>query len=155
MSARVEVHRIRSRLDDTLARGKAMPAIESQADYARHFCVLVSGLIERAAQLALMDYSSRTAAPAVQSYVEHGLSRFTNAKSGRLVALFGQFDKGWGHDLDAFLIDERKDAVNSVVSNRHNIAHGHSVSLSLGQIEAYYKQVLRVVEKFLDVCGCA
>ena len=154
MNARLEVHRLTSRLDATLARGKTIEVIEAQADCARYFCILVSGLIERGAQLALMDYASRTSSPATKGYVDYHLGHFTNATSKKLIELFGRFDANWARTLATVLVDEKKDAIDSVIANRHLIAHGHSVGLSLGRIDQYYTRVQTVVEEMLDICGC-
>lgn len=154
MNARQEVHRLVTRVDAILARGKRIPEMESQADYARHLCVLASGLIERGAQLALTDYAHRTSSPSILSYVESNLRKFTNANSKKLLDLFGRFDSQWRDSLKLSLADQKKDAIDSIIANRHQIAHGGSVGLSLGRMESYYQHVRELLDDMLNLCGC-
>ncbi len=39
-----------------------------------------------------------------------------------------------------------KDAVDSVVSNRHLIAHGQDVGIGFGTIKKYYERVVKAIE---------
>ena len=43
--------------------------------------------------------------------------------------------------------DEEKDAINSVVANRHLIAHGRNVGVSHVNVKAWYKNIKRFVQK--------
>jgi len=155
MIARQEIHQMMARLEATLDRAKPVTPIEVQADYAKYVCVLVSGLIEKAAYLCLLDCAQRTSSPRIQRYVESNLSWFQNAKASKLVELFAQFDSLWATQLEAFLVDEKKDAVDSIVTNRHRIAHGEQVGgLSIGRMKDYYKAVKAVIEEMLRICEC-
>ena len=149
-----EIHAIRQRIDATFERAGHIEDLETQADMARYICVLVSGLLERSASEALLDYTARSASPVVQRYVEARLDRFTNAKASKILNLFGDFNPDWRECLDTFIVDERKTAIDSVIANRHLIAHGRSVGLSLGRIREYSVQVDKVVDKMLELCEC-
>jgi len=157
MIARQEIHRIETRLDSVLGRAKTVDALdtESRADYAKYLCVLVSGLIEKAAYLSLLGYAQRKSAPKIQEYVKWHLARFQNAKAARLVELFRHFDSGWAVALDNCLVDENRDAIDSVVANKNRIAHGEDVgALSLLRIEEYYRRVKNVINHMMTICGC-
>ena len=142
-------------MDATIERAKAIDTLEVQGDYAKYLCVLVSGLIEKAAYLCLMDCAQRASSPRVQKYVESNLNWFQNAKASKLIDLFAQFDRQWAVQLEGYLIDEKKDAVDSIVTNRHRIAHGEQVGgLSLGRVKEYYARVKAVIERMLTICEC-
>jgi len=55
------------------------------------------------------------------------------------------FEKKWSVDLSAFMDGARKDALDSVVDLRNKIAHGESVSLSLGTISQYFERIDEIV----------
>jgi len=38
-----------------------------------------------------------------------------------------------------------KDSIDSVIANRHNIAHGKSVGMSLGTIKGHYDNIKKVI----------
>lgn len=81
----------------------------------------------------------------MSSYVERQLNHWTSPTTEKLVALLGAFDSNWGSQAAAYLVDERKESINSLVANRHKIAHGESVGTSLHQVKRQYATVLDVV----------
>lgn len=152
MNGRAAVATLQSRLDATFGRAGGLgDDAELLSDFARHLCVLVSGFLEEAVRELLMEHVRRQSSPTVQRFVESRLSRFTNAKSQRLVELLNSFDQTWGSELEAFLADEYKDAVNSLISLRHRIAHGHFVGITLSRVSDYYSRVKRVVDCVADL----
>jgi hypothetical protein len=62
------------------------------------------------------------------------------------------FDSTWGEDLDSYLIDEKKDAIDSVVGLRHKIAHGEYVGVTISRVRDYYAIVAKVVDHVADLC---
>jgi hypothetical protein len=117
MTGRAEVSRLRQQLDATFARSAAASHdAELQADLARYLCVLVSGFLEQAVVELLLEHTRNRAAPTVHQHVEASLRRFANPKARRLVHLLGSFHPDWRRDFETFLVDERKDAVDSIIS---------------------------------------
>ncbi len=124
-----------------------------QSDFAKYLCILVSGYVETAVTELLLEHSRRNAAPTVQRYVEAHTRRLTNLNSERLQQLLGSFDPDWRQSLSQLLVDEKKDALDSVVSLRNKIAHGESVGLTYQRIIGYFKHIKPVVEKVEDLCA--
>lgn len=150
MNGRFEVDRLRRRLDATFARAPGPSIdIETQADFARYLCVLVSGFLENAIVEHVLDVAQTRSAPEVALFVERQLEYWTNPTCEKIAQLLGSFNPDWRLASEAYLIDERKAAVNSLVALRHKIAHGGSVGTSLAQVKAYYSVVLDVVA-FID-----
>jgi hypothetical protein len=56
------------------------------------------------------------------------------------------FDPLWAESVEQFMGDERKDAVDSIVNNRHQIAHGRSVGISYVTIKKYYEKAVEIVD---------
>lgn len=152
MNGRVEVSRLRMRLDATFARVPSSSAdLEIQADYAKYLCVLVSGFFENAIVALILYYAEQRSAPEIASFVERQLDRWTNPNSEKIAALFGSFNTDWRETLEGYLVDERKDSVNSLIALRHKIAHGESVGTSLSQVKAHYKVIMEVVNFLADL----
>lgn len=152
MIGRMEVVRLKKRLDSTFAR---MPPptsdIEVQADFARYLCVLVSGFFENAIIALILDFAQRRSAPEVTLFIEKQLDHWTNPNVEKICLLLGCFDPDWRKKAEAYLIDERKEGVNSLVALRHKIVHGESVGTSLSQVKAYYQTILNVVSFIADL----
>lgn len=154
MNGRAEVAKLRQRLDATFKRISDVGSnIEVQSDFAKYLCVLVSGFLEKAvAQLAL-EHAKRTGAPSLQRFVERNTRRFTNANAQRLKNLLGSFDPIWRRRLENLLIDEYKDAVDSIVDLRNTIAHGGSVGVTYQRVSDYYIVIKKVVDEIADLCA--
>lgn len=147
MSGRREVHRLRARLDAAFGRAPDPSSDpEFQSDFAKYLCVLVSGYLESAVCALLLAYAQRRSSPDVASFVERQLGPWTNPKAEKIIDLFGAFSQDWRDDLTTFLVDQRKDSVNSLVALRHKIAHGESVGTSLSQVKSHYRVINEVVD---------
>lgn len=152
MNGRREVDRLRKRLDATFARASSLSADpELQADFAKYLCVLVSGYLESALVALLVAYAERRSAPEVTSFVERQLGPWTSPRADKIIDLLGAFQQDWRDDLAQFLVDQRKDSVNSLVALRHKIAHGESVGTSLSQIRQHYATINQLVDHVADL----
>jgi hypothetical protein len=155
MSGKAEVDRLKKRLDATFDRCRKVGAsgdLETQADFAKYLCVLVSGYLEKAVAELLLEHARRCGGPTLQKYVEATTKKFTNANAEKLKSLLGSFDSDWRLALDVILIDELKDAVDSVVSLRHAIAHGNTATVTYHRINDYYERVQKVVDHIAQLC---
>lgn len=147
MNGRGQVSRLRQRIEATLSRAPNSAAdIEVQSDFAKYFCILVSGFLENAIVALILDYAERQSSPEVTLFVERQLDFWTNPNTEKIIQLLGSFSPEWKIASEKFLIDERKATVNSLIALRHKIAHGESVGTSLTQVKAYYHIALEVVE---------
>lgn len=153
MNGRAQVHSERQRLDNTFARASGLNHDpELLADFARYLCVLVSGFLEQAIIEIVLEHTRSQSSPSIQRYVGGKLARFTTANSQNVKDLVGSFDPDWYSDLTVYLVGEHKDAVDSVVSNRHAIAHGRFVGVTMTSIQRYYDRVKEVVDHIADLC---
>jgi HEPN superfamily RiboL-PSP-like protein len=139
----------RQRIEATFDRAAAVTDLQTQADLARYLCVLTSGFLEQAIRHLYGQHANRSASPRVFRYVERRLEFFQNPNSQKLIALAGDFDQAWRTDLEDFLIDERRDHVDSVVANKNQIAHGENVGITYMRANDYFESVVEVVE-FID-----
>lgn len=152
MNGRAQISRLKLRLESTLARAPLTTSdIEVQSDFAKYFCVLVSGFLENALIALVLDVAQKRSAPEIALFVERQLDHWTNPSCGKIVQLFGNFSSDWRIAIEEYLVDERKDAVNSLVALRHKIAHGESVGTSLAQVKSYYNTALDVINFVADL----
>ncbi len=122
MTGRAEVARLKQRLDATFQRVASIGSdLELQSDFAKYLCVLVSGYLESAVAELVLEHARRSGSPSLQRFVERNTRRFTNANTERLQNLLGSFDPDWRQTLESFLVDELKDAVNSLVDLRNRM----------------------------------
>jgi hypothetical protein len=153
MTGKAEVNRRRQQLDATFARAVRLAGdAELLSDYARYLCVLVSGFLEQAVVEILIEYTRNHSDRRVQRHIEQRI-QLTNLKVQRLVDVLGGFDADWRQELEGFLVDEYKDAVNGIVDLRNNIAHGQFVGITMTRVSDYYTRIKVVIEKIEQVSG--
>lgn len=151
MSSRTAILTKKNRLDAVFYRVSNLPEddLQVRSDLACYLCVLVSGFVESTVSDIAATYCRVRSSPTVMNYIALRLSRTGTLNTERLLQFVGSFDPNWRDQLDDFVIGERKDALDSVVANRHNIAHGESVGLTYMRIKNYYKRICEVVD-FVD-----
>lgn len=138
---------LRDELDAAFDRVKRIDIneFELRADFSRYLCVLVSGYLEQALRNATAQYAQSRADPTVSNFVVKNTSRISNLTCDKIREHMTSFDRRWQDRLDALLVDETKDAVNSVVALRHGVAHGQPADITYERITRYYGEVKRVV----------
>lgn len=120
-----------------------------KADLARHGCVLCSGYLEALCRETLHNYVARRAPADIVDIADSFASDFANPRYDKLIAFFRKLSATKTAALEAELDDTHSSAVGSVVSNRHNIAHGRSSSVNMAQVRDYFSRI-RLLEKLVE-----
>ena len=154
--SRHDVKRAIDRVDRAygMAKRACGDDLEAQAEWAKYLVVMASGLFEESVKLIFAAYARRTANPRVAAYTAAQLARSNSLRAEDLLHLVRTFDATWAESLDTFLSESpRKDAVNSIVGNRHKIAHGkgHTSSVSLVQVKRWIEPLVEVIEHVLEL----
>ena len=149
-----EVLRSQSRLDNLFGKVSYMSDDpELQAHWSRYLCVLVSGFLETSIREIFSEYTKTKASPKIVNYVERQLERFQNPNAEAILQLAGAFDPSWRSDLEDTVDEQIIAAVNSIVTNRHGIAHGRNVGLSYRVMYDYYINSRKLVELIDRQCS--
>jgi hypothetical protein len=148
MTGRAEVRRLQQQLDAAFGRAGGLTDLELLSDHARYLCVLVSGFLEQALTELVVEHARRTGGPSLVRYVHSRMRRHSNVNTQRLLELAGSFHQDWRVDLERYIVDERKAAIDSVVDLRNTIAHGRQTSVTMTTVRGYYEHVKDVVERF-------
>jgi hypothetical protein len=121
-----------------------------QAEFARYLCVRVSGLFDASVGHILAKHIGHAAnRKTVQRFAVLKLGNVTNLNARRLLKLFSEFDDQWRRDLEVFLDQRRKDALDSLVANRNNIAHGRPTTVTFSRVTEFHSRVTEVID-FID-----
>lgn len=146
------IHQQEQRLDRLFEAARELSDDEMQSHWSRYLCVLVSGFLENSVELCLGEYSRRRSQPAVSNYVDTRLRGFHNPSMGKILELLECFNPDWKTQVEVATRGKLSDSVNSIVGNRHKIAHGESVALSLSSMKAYYGDAKEVVDLLQRTC---
>jgi len=148
-----EIDRYKNRLDDLFNKSRSFyDDPEMQAHWARYLCVLVSGYLERSIQITLHNYALCRSHGNVSNYVNAKLKLFRSPSMSNIIQLIGQFNSDWAKMIESETEGELKAAIDSIVNNRHQIAHGKDIGLSLVQISEFYKGAVKVVDLLHQKC---
>jgi hypothetical protein len=125
---------------------------EAMSHWARYLCVLTSGYVEVSLRAILADYVAARAHPDILNYVESRLEGVTNLNEERVYQLLTAFRPEWGEIFRRLRSDEQKDALDSVVANRNQLAHGRSVGLTLARMTEYFQEIASALDLIEEKC---
>ena len=129
--------------------------LELQGHWGKYTCVLASGFLENAISEIFTDFVNDSAAPAISSYTMKTLSKIQNPKSNKFIETASQFKKEWGESLESFLEEDksRKDAIDSIMTNRHLVAHGKNTNISIVKVKEYLEKSVEVIDFLEKKCN--
>lgn len=145
------LHEITSKLDGIFISSGKIDDDEIKSHISRYLCVLVSGYLEEAIKIIIRDYSSNKSHTNISNYINSSTSHITNLKFNNICTFLNQFNSEWKESLDNRVSDAERDAIDSLVANRHLIAHGHDVGVSYVRINDWYKNTKSVVNKINEI----
>lgn len=150
MTGSSEVALLRSRLTAAFARIDRISEdeLELRSDYAQYLCVRVSGFLERAVVELLNQHTFQRSSTTVSTYVSRRLlAGFQNPSKDKIIRTLRDFNKDWGDEMEAFIVDERAAAVGSINTQRNRIAHGDWTDITFVRVRDYYGPIDEVVRK--------
>ncbi len=153
-----EILRYKQRLDNLFSKISAFsgrPAeFELRSHWTRYLCVLVSGFLEVSIYEIYTAYAKDKSAPNIANYIEAQLEGFQNPKMGKILQVVEAFNPKWAEEIQN-LPDylKIKNAVDSVVANRHKIAHGEDVDIEYNRLRSWYADVYKLIVILYDQCG--
>lgn len=142
----LSIQRDKQRLDNLYSKIESVDEPEMKSQWAKYLCVLTSGYIENSVRNIITDYSENKSAPALASFITRKVNNVTNLKHNNIVSLLESFSLDWAQAYESNVTDEQKDAVTSVVANRHLIAHGKNVGITYASVKKYYDDIIPTVE---------
>jgi hypothetical protein len=141
----------RQRLDTLFSRASSFSNPADQSEWSKYLCVLVSGFVEESLRVLLEEYCKSHASQNILSFVSSELKDITNCKTGKITTILRRFNPAWEATFlnqiqaNSRIAGEIKDSIDSVISNRHLIAHGKSVGISYSTVSQYYSNVKKAV----------
>lgn len=90
----------------------------------------------------------------INSTLKH-LDRIQNPKAKRFVDVANQFKKEWGVELEEYfsLNPGHKQAIDSIMTNRHLVAHGKTTGVSVHRVRDYLEKSILVIEFIESQCS--
>jgi hypothetical protein len=134
-----ESRRLEHRIKTLISKAGCLTDDELKAEIARYLCVLCSGFLEARCRELVDMYIAGRASDGVKAFVRSEMLQFRNPKAEKILQVIGSFDKNARAVIEDKVDGKLKDAVDSIISNRHGIAHGRNIGISLGRIKEYFE----------------
>jgi len=128
---------------------------ELQSHWAKYICIICSGLLENALEEIYTNYSSKQVSKPIANFISSKLSKIRNPKSSVFLETAAAFNPVWRDELKTFMEQEgRGDAIDSIISNRHLIAHGSDKNsrVTVGQVKDWLEKSIEVLEFIESQC---
>lgn len=141
-------YRIRSRITSLDALYKTAENIqdeEIQAHFAKYLCVRTSGLLENYIKSQVGDYVDASSSKPSSSFVRNKTKNFTNIDYNKLTNFLNSFSSDWKDQFEDSLDAELKSSLNTIISNRNNIAHGNNDSITFRSMKTHYENLKRIL----------
>jgi hypothetical protein len=148
----LEINREIQKLDQLFKQVSQISDLEMQSHWSRYLCVLVSGLLENAFRIMLSYYAKKKSDPNISNFVSYRIKGLTNLNNQKIESLLSTFNDDWRVRYELSINDKEKAAIDSIVANRHSIAHGRSVGISYTTINNYYKSIKKALDKIYYDC---
>lgn len=148
----------KQRIDKLFEEVSHISDMKMQGEWAKYLCVLSSGYLENSMRILLTDFMSQNSSLEIQRFNEPLIGSLTNCKHGKIIKTLEQFDINWAntfsHEIAAKskIENEIVDSIDSLVQNRHDIAHGKSIGIGYVSVKKYYEKAnvaVEVMEKII------
>jgi hypothetical protein len=133
-------------LFDEVSKYKEEDIIKSHL--AKYLCIQASGYLENVIKELIEEYHNKTCTKQTSNYVNKKLESFTNIHDKKLTNFLKSFDTEWYNKFNLKLTDEQKESLNSIISQRHLIAHGNEQrsNLKFSSMIKYYQDLKEIVK---------
>lgn len=139
---------IELRISWLVKHGNATNDDDLKANLSRFICVLASGYLEAACRDIFGKYVERRSNVSVHRFVMIKLKRYQNLNAEKLLQLASAFNTEARERIERVVRPDWKDAVDSIVANRHNIVHGRDSGVSLVVVQNYFERAKRFMACF-------
>ncbi|MFV0467412.1 MAG: HEPN domain-containing protein [Dysgonomonas sp.] len=140
------------KLDHLYSKVEGILDPNDKTEWSKYLCVLTAGLIEESFRVLLLNHAKNNSSIEIQRFLEAEIKRITNCKTTRILEILTKYDPIWCTNfqeeikLRSNVDNEIKDSIDSVVQNRHMIAHGKSVGISYSILNKYYSFVKKAIQ---------
>lgn len=145
-----ELNQQYKRIEDLLQKAKQFePDDELRSHLAKYLCVLCSGFIENSIYHAFSDIAHKCCPPSVVlTYTKGQLYKIQNTNTEKIKEITKAFNSEWWENgLSEYLQqDNRGSAINYILKDRHNIAHGRDSDITIDKLEGYLNKAVDVIK---------
>ena len=118
--------------------------------------MLAAGLLESSIREIYGEFVINSSSPQVAKYAATALDNIHSPRASRFVQVAAAFSREWGQSLEEYVNasdGERRNAIDSIMNNRHQIAHGRNTSISVVRVKGYLDKAVDVIDFIESQCS--
>ncbi|SRR6266705_604644 len=117
--------------------------------------IRICGAFEKEIQRLVIERANQTKDKDVVSFVKHTMETYRGLLTSDLKGLLRRFGDVHGDTFDEFLLKDAEVAqrYQNIVLNRHSIAHGTPITITLEELIASYPESKKVIDKMQTILG--
>lgn len=138
-----------NRIQQLISKAKEFePDDELRSHFTKYICVLCSGFIENSIYHTFTDIAENSCMPSVVlTYAKSQLYKIQNANSKKIKELAKSFNPDWHDSIRDYMQEENRGAaINYILKDRHNIAHGRDSDITIINLENYLNKTIEVIK---------
>ncbi len=153
----LDIQAFQNRIENLFSKHSSITDMEVQSNWAKYLCVLVSGYIEESLRILFYEYAKNHSNPQIRRYIDLHIRRITNCKNSRILEVLNHFSDDWVRNYNDKIASREtstnqiKDSIDSIIDNRHQIAHGRNVGISFVTVKSYYDSVKVAIDVLHEV----
>lgn len=136
---------IERKLDLLLADIEKIQDDSIKAEMSKYFCICISGYLENVIKILISEYATNSSQKPLVNYLLQDLKNITNLSDEKMQRLLNKFSSEWNDLYCNEITDQQRQSLNSIISNRNNIAHGQPCNISCSIIKQYYQDLKAVI----------
>jgi hypothetical protein len=142
---RLKIDNIESSLNNLFIDVSKIEDNEIKSHLSKYLCLQASAYLENVIKTLISTYLDGTCPKPAESYIVLKVDSITNLDEVRLSNFLKLFSSEWENKFKKKLTDSQKASLNSIISQRNQIAHGKQSNISFSIIDNYYKDLKEIV----------
>lgn len=120
---------------------------------SKYLCVQVTGFLENVIKELLFDFHDHTCKYETMRFINNKLKNYSAIKHGQISDLLNSFSKEWDETYLNSFPKEISESLNSVVAQRHLIAHGQEAgsNITYSQISKYFGDLKIIISELENI----
>jgi len=115
--------------------------------FAKYLVVFICGCYESIIEAILCEYAEKHHDTRIVDYISKSLDlNFKNPDIEKIILILDRFDKQWALEINNMPY-VNKTAINSIVTNKNELAHRGSSTITMASIKEFYSRSKPIIEK--------
>ena len=147
-----EINKVSLLLGELNERVRRIGDEEINSHWAKYACLRACGAMEVCLRNIFNEVVKSQSKGQTQNYIIKRYSReFGSANLERILKLLEGFDPKWKKRIMEDLDEEKKESISSIFSNRHTLAHGLDVDLTIEKLTMWWAAAEGFVNTIRDI----